>query len=786
MKGFVTAICTLLLLAAGTKAQDVLIQRDNGSAYGAYYNNPSFTNESVIIPLAGPCQILEVHVYYMGTTATRDTLIIAGDASEGAVPPTHWVWDYNLRSDPIVVDYGGQAGWKIIDLRTRNLRADGHERLVVQHWTKPGGPFFAVDRDAQTTPYWSFIMNPAETNSLGGPGKYYLSTNDFMVRLLVRYDYPLNNGSQPPPSPSLVNVTTQAGLLGGNAPVKSAIASVADWNNDGWDDIAIGRNYFRNRGDGTFERETGLGLSAGYAVWGDFDDDGLVDAYMANGGEADSLFRNTGSGFVNVTAATGIRNPAPTVSPVWLDYNNDGKLDLFLANGRRESGGNETYFQDKLWRNNGNGSFTDVTTEAGIAAAEKAPFLDTWGATACDYNNDGLTDIFVATYRLAPDYLYRNNGDGTFTEVGAATGARGAPTASPQYFGHGMGCDWGDFDNDGYSDAAVGNLGHPDWRGSVSNPSLILHNNAGQTFENVQPQLGLKFYEMNSGIAWVDLDNDGWLDLWQSQYAYQPAGTQGEPARYSRVYRNSGAPDYTLRDMTWHYGALIHGAWTVSRLDYDNDGDVDLLVASPHDGVLLFRNDIRREGRWLALRLGGKPDEGVTRGAFGTRVQVHAGGRVFTRTLSTSSAGSRAATHSTELFFGLGWVQSIDSVVVLYPNGVRRTHNTLSIDRRYFLPYDGAPTVDVERVASPAQWDIASASLSSGLLQFTLEGAVPTEEMTVELYSLLGQRLFTLALPLARAGQHSLYVPAALASGSYHLVLRSASATRITRVLMTR
>lgn len=163
MKGFVTAICTLLLLAAGTKAQDVLIQRDNGSAYGAYYNNPSFTNESVIIPLAGPCQILEVHVYYMGTTATRDTLIIAGDASEGAVPPTHWVWDYNLRSDPIVVDYGGQTGWKIIDLRARNLRADGHERLVVQHWTKPGGPFFAVDRDAQTTPYWSFIMNPAET-----------------------------------------------------------------------------------------------------------------------------------------------------------------------------------------------------------------------------------------------------------------------------------------------------------------------------------------------------------------------------------------------------------------------------------------------------------------------------------------------------------------------------------------------------------------------------------------------------------------------------------------------
>lgn len=776
------------MTGAAAVSQPVLIKRDNGTPAGAYFNAVSFMNESAIISFDGPCRVLELQIYYMGTNAAKDTLYIVGDASEGAIPPTHWVWEYNTLIPPVVFDYPGTQGWYTIDLRGKNLRSDGFDRIVVQHWLKrPVGPWFAVDNDKQATPYWSFLMDPTQTNSLGGPGQYFLVSNDYMIRALVEYDFPNGSSSQPPPTPTLGDVAVAAGIQTSGAAVNNAIAAVGDWNKDGWDDINIGSHYFQNRGDGSFEYVTGaLGLPAGYAVWGDFDNDGWEDAYIANGGDNDKLYRNRGDGtFEDVTAASTISNPLPTVTPIWLDYNNDGRLDLFLANGRRTVGGQEVYYQDKLWRNEGDGSFTDVTSASGIAASEPAPYDDCWGASACDYNNDGRTDIFVSTYRLAADKLYRNNGDGTFTDVGAATGVRGVPTQAPQYFGHGMGSDWGDFDNDGLTDLAVGNLGHPDWRGAVSNPSLIFHNDNTARFSEVHHDMGLKFREMNAGVLWADLDLDGWLDLWQSQYSYSKEGEGGEPGRYSRVYFNGGSPDFLLHDRTWLVGSKVHGAWTVSRLDYDRDGDIDLLVASQHEGVKLFRNDLPRNGRWLALRLSGSPTDGVPMNAFGTRVVVHTDGRTFTRTLSTSSAGSRTATNSTELHFGLGNAVSIDSVVILYPNGARQQLTTLQPDKRYAIAYNGQISTGIGELSDPA-WDIAQAQYSGGSIRFTLLAEFPLEGARIDLYNALGQRVFSLAAEELSPGMRTISIPARLSSGLHMLTLQSGGITRSARVLVTR
>lgn len=776
------------MIGAAAVSQPVLIKRDSGTPAGAYFNAVSFMNESAIISFDGPCRVLELQIYYMGTNAAKDTLYIVGDASEGAIPPTHWVWEYNTLIPPVVFDYPGTQGWYTIDLRGKNLRSDGFDRIVVQHWLKrPVGPWFAVDNDKQATPYWSFLMDPTQTNSLGGPGQYFLVTNDFMIRALVEYDFPSGNSSQPPPTPTLGDVAVAAGIQTSGAAVNNAIAGVGDWNKDGWDDINIGSHYFQNRGDGTFEYVSGaLGLPAGTAVWGDFDNDGWEDAYIVNGGDNDKLYRNRGDGtFEDVTAASTISNPLPTVTPIWLDYNNDGRLDLFLANGRRTVGGQEVYYQDKLWRNEGDGSFTDVTTVSGIAASEPAPYDDCWGASACDYNNDGLTDIFVSTYRLAADKLYRNNGDGTFTDVGAATGVRGVPTQAPQYFGHGMGSDWGDFDNDGLTDLVVGNLGHPDWRGAVSNPSLIFHNDNTTRFSEVHHDMGLKFREMNAGVLWADLDLDGWLDLWQSQYSYSKEGEGGEPGRYSRVYFNGGSPDFLLHDRTWLVGSKVHGAWTVSRLDYDRDGDIDLLVASQHEGVKLFRNDLPRNGRWLAIRLSGSPADGVAMNAFGTRVVVHADGRMFTRTLSTSSAGSRTATNSTELNFGLGNAVSIDSVVILYPNGARQQLTTLQPDRRYAIAYNGQISTGIGELSDPA-WDIAQAQYSGGSVRFSLQSEFPLTGAQIDLYNALGQRVFSVAAEELSPGLRTFSVPVRLSSGLHMLTLRSGGITRSARVLVAR
>ncbi|MCB2205425.1 CRTAC1 family protein [bacterium] len=767
-------LLSLCLISLPATAQTVLIQRDNGTPAGAYFNAPSFMNESVILSFDGPCRVLELQIYYMGNGAAKDTVFIVGDAAEGAIPPTHWVWDYNTLIDPVVVDYQSE-GWITIDLRGTELRSDGYDRIVVQHWLQaPAGPWWAVDTDKQLTPYTSFLMDPTQTNSLGGPGAYLLASNDYMVRALVEYDFPEGNGSADPPAATMVDVAIESGLQKDGARINAAMAAVADWNNDGRDDIAIGSNYFQNTGSGFTNVSANLGLPNGYSVWADFNNDGWQDVYIVSGGDNDRLFRSDGAGgFEDVTATAGISNPAPTVTPIWFDYNNDGLADLFIANGRRTVNNQEVYYQDKLWRNNGDGSFTDVTAQSGIAAAEPAPYMDCWGASACDYNNDGLTDIFVSTYRLEPDLLYRNNGDGTFTEVGAATGARGNPTASPQYFGHGMGSDWGDFDNDGWMDLVVGNLGHPDWRGSVSNPSLIFHNEQGNSFVEVHHEMGLKFREMNAGVAWADLDCDGYLDLWQSQYAYQKEGENGEPGRYSRLYMNQGPPGYDLLDRTWHFGAKIHGAWTVSRLDFDRDGDVDLLVASPREGVKLFRNDLPRLGHWLALRLSGSPEDNVPMDAFGTRVVVYADGRSFTRTLSTSSAGSRAATSSLELQFGLGNAVGIDSVVVHYPNGVHRSLTTLKLDTRYAIPYTGEITAGIEAAANPGSWRIDAAALRSGSLSFVLQRDRPLDNPRIALHNALGQCVMTFDAGMLQPGLQTLPITAGLASGTYFLVVEA-------------
>ncbi|MFA6233980.1 MAG: CRTAC1 family protein, partial [Bacteroidota bacterium] len=434
---------------------------------------------------------------------------------------------------------------------------------------------------------------------------------------------------------------------------------------------------------------------------------------------------------------------------------------------------------------NGDGSFSDVTAAAGIAAAEPSPYYDCWGASACDYNNDGFTDIFVSTYRLAPDLLYRNNGNGTFTEVGASTGVRGVATDAPQYFGHGMGSDWGDFDNDGLSDLVVGNLGHPDWRGGVSNPSLIFHNDNTIRFTEMHHDMGLKFREMNAGVTWADLDCDGWLDVWQSQYSYSKEGEGGEPGRYSRVYMNGGAPDFTLLDRTWHFGCKVHGAWTVSRLDFDNDGDIDLLVASQHEGVKLFRNDLPRNGRWLAMRLSGSPADGVPMNAFGTRVVVHADGRMFTRTLSTSSAGSRTATNSTELHFGLGSAVAIDSVVIHYPNGAILRLTTLSPDKRYAVAYNGQVSTGLENVPTVPDWEITGAQAYGGTLRFNIQSERSLANVRLNLFNAIGRRVYGIAAGELRPGLQSLSLPVRLSSGLHVMTLQSGPETRTIRIMVT-
>lgn len=725
------------------QSSEVIIQYDNGTPRTQYYERPNW-EESIIFQFDGPCEVLEIQIYYTGTTSAKDTVYIVGDPAEGTVPPTFWVLHYNQRINPIIVNYDGKAGWRFLPVS--NLRSDGYDRICIQHRVKSGGPWWAVDNNGASVPYRSFTMNPAETNQLGGPGKYYIADGDYLVRLKVKYDFPKGNSSEPPPIPVLMDVTKSAGLVDANGNfIRSADVSVVDFNGDGYDDIVIGSNFFENQKDGTFKNVSSrIKISAGATSWGDFDNDGKIDCYAQVNGtfdrdklmvlSRDKVYRNNGDGtFTPIDPKTmfklpypspsidfnsspkgpqdSIFNPYSNITPLWFDYNGDGWLDLYLANNRtgyNDASGNyrEIYYPDQLWKNDGSGKFTNERKNAGIDIAEplgQSGYHDCYGANACDYNQDGKIDIFVATYRLVRDILYHNYGDGTFEDVAAQTGVRGVPTAAEGYFGHGMGSEWGDFNNDGYPDLCVGNLGHPDWRGMYSNPSLIFKNSGppNYKFEEMHQQMGLKFFEMNAGVCWVDLNLDGYLDLVHGQISYDAKGKGVD--RLTRVYLNEGpTKNFKLKDITWHSGAIIHGAWTPVRIDYDNDGDMDLLIASSQEHVKLFRNDFNRDGNWVTFKLIGSPNDGVNMDAYGSKILIESQGKKFYRELMGSISGNRCSQNSSEIHFGLGNIDKIEKVTITYPNGKQNTITNLKPNKKYLVRYLNSPSQRI--MTAPQQY----------------------------------------------------------------------------------
>ncbi len=733
----VTVILALLMISIQSlSAKDVILKNDNGEAVSSGYSNVWMMEETKLMMPDGPCTVKEIQIYFTGNVANKDTIYIVGDPAEGSVPPTFWCLSYNMKIPPIIFNYSGQPGW--VKFPVTDLHLDGLDRLVVQHRVQPNGPWFAFDSDGLTpAPYTSFLMNPFENNSLGGPGKYYITGGDLMVRALIEYDLPDGNGSSlPPPPPVLFDVTKQAGILDtdGNF-INTDDASVQDVNSDGWDDIVIGWRLFINQKDGTFKFDSVLKkFSSGKTSWADFNNDGNLDFYSLCNGQfdpalnmlisRDRIIKNLGnmtfqemppSGTFNLPYPSpgkdfnmsnqyeqdSIFNPYSCITALWTDYNGDGQLDLYLANNRvgftANEQYNERYFPDQLWRQQNNNTFVNVTKTAGIFDAEPFSkpnntwygYYDCYGANACDYNNDSKPDIFVANYRLVKDNLYTNNGDGTMTDMAAQTGVQGEPTSVSYYFGHGMGAQWADYNNDGNMDLCVGNLGHPDWRALYSNPSLIYQNEGWPNFHftDKHKTMGLKFFEMNAGVLWADLDLDGYQDLWHGQISYV-SQSETDPMRPGLLYMNQGPPDYKLRDMTWFYGCALHGPWSAARIDFDHDGDLDLLILSAFNGARLFRNDLPKKGDWLAFRLIGNPSANVNLDAFGTKVFVYAAGKMFLRELNSIS-GTRMTQNTNELNFGLGNVAkaTVDSVVVHYPNGEKYKIENVQKNKRYIIPY---------------------------------------------------------------------------------------------------
>lgn len=437
---------------------------------------------------------------------------------------------------------------------------------------------------------------------------------------------------------------------------------------------------YRNNGDGMFTDTTvaaGLQHNHGYGmgcISADYDNDGDADLYLTNFGP-NQLYRNNGDGtFTDVTWDAGVGDGNWSVSASFGDFNLDGHLDLYVVNyldyqletahacfleGVHIYCGPHEYpgVRDTFYWNNGDGTFTDATSRAGLHNAGKG-----LGTLFTDYNNDGYPDIFVANDAV-PDFLYRNNKDGTFTDValtaGVAYNSEGRATAS-------MGIASGDYDNDGASDLFITNF-------SLEVNSLF-HNDDGDFYTMTTFEAGLadlSFSQLGFGTKFLDADNNGTLDLfvanghvWDNVSEITPSLSYRQRCQ---IFENTGLGQF--REVSETAGAFFKRRVVgrgVAIGDYNNDGAMDILVTSNSESAVLLRNDsqMAETNNWVKIVL-----VGTKRNRDGI------GAKVWVRTAETTQfregtcGGSYASGSERTLHFGIGAQEAIQSIKVQWQSG---------------------------------------------------------------------------------------------------------------------
>jgi tetratricopeptide (TPR) repeat protein len=457
--------------------------------------------------------------------------------------------------------------------------------------------------------------------------------------------------------------------------------AVFDYNNDGYLDIVVGAAFggttlYRNNGDGTFTDvsiDSGLDISVNTfgTVAGDYNNDGFVDLYVTRQGfyaGEGQLFRNNGDGtFTDVTEEAGLKDVwGPAFTASWVDYDNDGFLDLFVANNLGALFERKT--PNRLFHNNGDGTFTDVTAQAGIQSIWPS-IVGAWG----DYDNDGRMDLFLSN-GLGRSQLFHNNGDGTFTDVSQKAGVDGVGFGSPAFF-------W-DYDNDGWMDIGqfiwsdhddvIYTLRHGEGPPN-GQPMRVYHNNRDGTFTQVNRELGLTGCWGTMSGSFGDFNNDGYLDLVLGNGS--PKLDRLDPLV---LLENDGS---SFRNTTFAAGLPFTGKSHGANLaDLFGDGRLSVIVGAggAYPGDLLATSVYCPKtlpGNYVNVRLVGVKSN---RSAIGARVALEAGGRTQYREVS---GGSNFGCLPLEQHFGLGTMEAIDAVEIRWPSGLKQRFTGLPINR---------------------------------------------------------------------------------------------------------
>ncbi len=469
-----------------------------------------------------------------------------------------------------------------------------------------------------------------------------------------------------------------------------------DYNNDGLLDIylvcytqapqadptiRLRDALYRNNGNGSFTEVTdtagiansmqGMGMIAG-----DYDNDGWPDLYITGFG-ASKLYHNNGNGtFTDVTRKAGVDNKLWGTSAVFFDYDSDGYLDLFVCNYLRVGSDasipcslieNYPYCHiarfkgspSVLFHNNRNGTFTDVSGKAGIGELEGKGM----GAVALDYNNDGWMDIFQAN-DAAPNFLFHNNGDGTFSEEALKAQVALDPDGNAR---GGMGVDAEDLDQDGFLDIFVANFS--------GQTNAFFHNEHDGYFTETTMELGLGRISVpmsGFGSRFLDYNNDGLVDLFVlNGHPFEPIQKVFPDVTYAErpfLFENTGR---IFREAGAEHGEPLRRNYPgrgLATADFDNDGDIDLLFINVGQPPVLLRNNTGNSNHWFGIKLVGTKSN---RDAIGSRVFITYGATHRWRELS--GGGSYLTASDPRLLFGLGASEKIDSLEVRWPSGQTNT-----------------------------------------------------------------------------------------------------------------
>jgi hypothetical protein len=458
------------------------------------------------------------------------------------------------------------------------------------------------------------------------------------------------------------NVAASVGVnaSAGNGDFGSGVSFV-DFNQDGWDDLTFGTElgdsilFFKNNGNGTFTKIPSLVNHTDYSrqvLWVDIDNDNDLDLYvntakLFNASGQNRLYENTPSGFVDITYTSGLKiQDDDSFGAAFADIDKDGDLDFYVSN-------RDTTYYDVLYRNNGNKTFTDISSSSGIGTAKTPDFC----AAFFDYNNDGNIDLYTAVERYNfPNKLYKNNGNGQFSDVSVATNAGVYIDA--------MNVGVGDYDNDGAFDIYITNTGPPN--------VLLDYDPVTSEFTDYAAAVGLEFNQYSWSASWLDVENDKDLDLYVCSQNLLPS-------QHNKLFKNDGNfVEYNFNGLPGDN--LTSFANAIG--DFDNNGRPDIAVSnSAEENILLWKNITTNSNNFIKIKL-----KGVASNKFGIGSSIKIVDSNIDKQYRFTHCGISYLGQNTMVEnIGVGTSNTVDSLIIRWPTGLRDTIYHLGVNQTYTI-----------------------------------------------------------------------------------------------------